>query len=697
MTTRGFISACALLLASLACAPLGARAEVAEYTWTYSVDGDAATITGLSPDPTGAVVVPDSLGGKSVTGIGAYAFCLRGELTSVTIPASVTRLGDRAFAFCGNLSEVVFEGGVSGVGVQMVFAAFEGTPWLETFRESLPPPANDDFGAAATISGASGVTTGTIVGATIDDGGSFADGDGGEVWWKWTAPADGVAAFDTHGSGYDTTIAVYTGDSLATLTLIAENDDDDGAGDKTSLVEFRVNAGTTCFIAVGGYGIGDIVLNWSVRDDEEPDDGGEPGAGEEKFEMVVEDGVVIAYGGVCPSVITADDWPEGVTGIGNSAFSYCVGLEDVTIPDSVTRIGNSAFADCAALKRVTLPGSVTSVGEGAFHGCRGLADADGLVVVGGVLYDYFGTAEEVAVPDSVTSVGANAFYGLAGLKRVTLPASVTSIQNAAFCGCAGLTEVMLPAFVTRIGASAFESCSGLTDVTIPGSVTNIGVSAFYSCGGLASVTMTGDCPAVDEDAFGEVGPSCVARLPRGNDTYVVAADGKWQGMPVEYLAPPDAVFADLAALAETFGEESETVAHITDAAALDAFNAFLAACGVTAAEQLTEAQKPWAYRSFRLAEIAETPALYEAEPKLRIAAFRPAGEDWAATVTLAAGEAPVAMNPVKVAARIRVGTSPDVVDATPVRVSAPDESAASLTFVVGFPENARGFLRVAVE
>jgi hypothetical protein len=128
--------------------------------------------------------------------------------------------------------------------------------------QRLVPPANDDFAGAATVSGASGSVTGTTLGATIDDGGPYAYGgdDIPEVWWKWTAPADCTIVFDTHGSDYDTSIAVYSGNSLDSLECVTENDD--YYDDNTSRVEFDAEADTTYYIAIGGYAVGNVTLAW---------------------------------------------------------------------------------------------------------------------------------------------------------------------------------------------------------------------------------------------------------------------------------------------------------------------------------------------------------------------------------------------------------------------------------------------------
>ncbi len=65
--------------------------------------------------------------------------------------------------------------------------------------------------------------------------------------------------------------------------------------------------------------------------------------------------------------------PQGVSVIGEYAFSNCNGLLSLTLPDSVLTIESHAFDLCPELKRFVFGKGIESVGIGAFDGCSGLS------------------------------------------------------------------------------------------------------------------------------------------------------------------------------------------------------------------------------------------------------------------------------------------------------------------------------------
>ncbi|MCX6954354.1 MAG: S8 family serine peptidase, partial [Verrucomicrobia bacterium] len=115
-------------------------------------------------------------------------------------------------------------------------------------------PFNDDFARRATITGTTNNVRGSNQFATLEAGepDHGVPGTTGSLWWTWTAPAGaGKLLLTTAGSGLDTVLAVYTGDTLATLKRVAFNDDA-AAGSTASSLTFDVTPGTAYTIAVAG-------------------------------------------------------------------------------------------------------------------------------------------------------------------------------------------------------------------------------------------------------------------------------------------------------------------------------------------------------------------------------------------------------------------------------------------------------------
>ena len=122
-----------------------------------------------------------------------------------------------------------------------------------------------NFSSSTAISGASGRSKASSIGAGKESGEPNHAGNSGgaSVWWTWTAPTTESVTFDTRGSNFDTLLAIYTGDSLDSLTEVASNDDA-SEGSLQSAVHVRMQQGQTYHIAVDGYGgkSGTVVLNW---------------------------------------------------------------------------------------------------------------------------------------------------------------------------------------------------------------------------------------------------------------------------------------------------------------------------------------------------------------------------------------------------------------------------------------------------
>ena len=69
-----------------------------------------------------------------------------------------------------------------------------------------------------------------------------------------------------------------------------------------------------------------------------------------EHDFVIENGVLTKYNGPGGEVVV----PEGVTKIGNGAFSGCTNLTRVTLPVSVAEVGYRAFYGCSDLTQMSL-------------------------------------------------------------------------------------------------------------------------------------------------------------------------------------------------------------------------------------------------------------------------------------------------------------------------------------------------------
>ena len=56
------------------------------------------------------------------------------------------------------------------------------------------------------------------------------------------------------------------------------------------------------------------------------------------------------------------------------ALYYCYALASVTIPDGITAIGEHAFSYCYTLTSITIPDSVTNISANAFASCYGMSE-----------------------------------------------------------------------------------------------------------------------------------------------------------------------------------------------------------------------------------------------------------------------------------------------------------------------------------
>lgn len=190
------------------------------------------------------------------------------------------------------------------------------------------------------------------------------------------------------------------------------------------------------------------------------------------------------------TALTNINIPDSVSSIGGYAFYDCYALTSIDIPDGVTGISYSAFWACRSLTSINIPDSVSSIDFGAFWGCKSLSNIDipnSVISIGSCAFQGCESLSEINIPESVTSIGESAFSGCYGITSVNIPNKITIIDDGVFSACSALTSVYIPENVTSIGNAAFSNCYALTTINIPESVTNIGTSAFSGCKSLINI------------------------------------------------------------------------------------------------------------------------------------------------------------------------------------------------------------------
>jgi formylglycine-generating enzyme required for sulfatase activity len=449
-------------------APAAAQAQIYAAPYIYSVNSnDTSTITiGNYEGPGGAVAIPTTINGLTVTSIGDSAFAGYTSLASVTIPDSVNSIGDSGFGDCSGLTNVSIGNSVTNIGA----AAFENCSSLTSV--TIPNSVTSIGYAAFEYCGS---LTGVTISATnIGDYAFFSCTGLKSVTMGNSVTSIGDSAFGdctrlsnvTIGNSV-TSIGDYafddTGLTIVTIPNSVTNIGDYAFGRCTGLAAITVGALNSFYSSLDG-----VLFDRSQT-------------------TLVEYPAGKAGGYAIPS---------SVTSIGTAAFWYCTGLTNVTIPNSLTNIGDYVFSGCTSLATIAV-GALNSFYTSSVDGVLFNKSQTTLVQYPG------GKAGAYAIPNSVTSIGDYAFDGCTSLTSVTIPNSVTSVGDSAFGDCASLTSVAIPSGVTSIGDYAFSFCSSLTSLTIPNSATNIGDYAFWYCTGLANVTIGDSATGIGESAFAQ--------------------------------------------------------------------------------------------------------------------------------------------------------------------------------------------------
>lgn len=175
--------------------------------------------------------------------------------------------------------------------------------------------------------------------------------------------------------------------------------------------------------------------------------------------------------------ITSIELGEGITAIGNYAFSNLPKITELTIPASVTKIGYNILENSGA---TSLHYKATSAVVGHYFNSGVINSSMGGWMIGTPSANamFSGSqVESITFSDDVTEIPAFFFANNKKLRSITIPNTITKIGGGAFFRCSNLRSVTLPKHLTIIDTCVFQE-SGIDTLIILAGVTRICQNAF---------------------------------------------------------------------------------------------------------------------------------------------------------------------------------------------------------------------------
>ena len=453
----------------------------------------------VSPKPTGFVTIPDTLGGKPVTGIGHSAFVVCDEMTGVKIPDTVTYIGDWAFAQTG-LTEIELPAGLTTIGEYAFYGCYD----------------------LASVEISSGVTS-------IGAGAFMNDTSLAEVTIPSTVTSIGADAFN---GAPVTTVHVEEGkadevrkmleDSGYDVSEIGEIKEDAGTGVAKWMVTFNANGGIVSpatRAVTDGEALGTLPV---------PTMAGSTCKG---WFTQAEGGVEVTAAFVPTAdieifaqwkVVSSDRYKltlelNGGT-YSETVLEYDAGDQVGFLPIPEGPEGRNCFKGWFWDSEFTLEVQPTDemTGDRTCYASWSETKETMTVLVNGIRWSYY-------------YIG-NTAVGLSNNGRPLIPAdykgaliipakiankNVAVIGNGAFYGCTGLTSVIIPDGVGVITHNAFAWCENLSIIQIGKGISMIEENAFQGCTSLKVMDLSKckEPPRVVPGAFDLV-PTVAAYVPK---------------------------------------------------------------------------------------------------------------------------------------------------------------------------------------
>ena len=505
-----------------------------EFKVLSEADKTCQVATGaISTEYTGAVTIPATVNGYTVTKIGAGAF-MDSKASSITLPNSIVALGSFSFHGCINLQTIVVPASVTLIPDEFAY----GCQHLSsvTIPEGVTEIGQSAFNGCTALDeivlpGVTTIGTSAFYGCTALAGIDFPNVEtiGVDAFMGCTSITEIVLPASLTAIGNH---AFYHTNSLQRVEV------------KRS-VPISIDAG--CFENSSYAYPPLLVVPYGFKNDYREatgwkrfttiDDGSVFKATVDGVEMTfrmigetacqVGDGENLAISTTYSGAVRIPESVNGipVTKVANFAFSGCA-ITELTLPNTLTELGENSVQRCQNLAKVyalwTTPPEIPSLAFSAtydyatlyvpyeslasyqaandwkfFHNIAPFSSDPTIIIdvnADGSLYTFYKVISEsdktcqVGLGEEGSTAIATTYAG-----DFTIPSSVngytvTKVGAYAFQGCSGITAMILPEGIKEIGDYAFAYATAMTSVSLPESLEKIGTGTFkYS--GLTAVEL----------------------------------------------------------------------------------------------------------------------------------------------------------------------------------------------------------------
>lgn len=424
-------------------------------------------ITAYSDSTLSEAIIPDSINGETIIGLGTDLFNNFTNLTSITIPPTVVSIGDTCFKNCNMLSYFSIDESSSSSSLQSI-----GDNCFESagFSSFILPSSVQTIGKMLFLN--SGILT------SVDFSYSQI---------STLSEATFQGCYNLASVSLPTSLRII--DSMCFYQC---------AFSSITIPEGVTTMNNNCFILCNN--LYSITLPSTLEYIGENCFNGLPLLN--SVDLSVTNVKILGQSAFANcSGLTVISFPTTLTDISNNCFEQS-GITDLTIPENSNgnlQIGESAFLKCASLSNVSLPVNLISLGKSCFQDCTGLININlsgttALTVLEDYLFYGCLSLTNVTLPINLTEIKLGAFKNCAQLANMSFPTSLTTIGDDVFMYCYGnanFNEIDLHStVVTSIGNQSFYDCNNINLITLPATILTIGDGTFQNIDGLTTVDLT---------------------------------------------------------------------------------------------------------------------------------------------------------------------------------------------------------------